>query len=130
MHLKQKYAEKHKQLSPDSLDLNRRLFNTYDRIGKRISGKSLHGTNVDLGGGDKGFTVYCESIGIASFPYDYPEFDLEHHELSHEDGRIDFITMNAVLEHVGNPEHILLEIMRVLKKNGLLFIRTPNWKMD
>ena len=77
-----------------------------------------------------GFTKYLETIDIKSFSYDYPEFDIEKDSLMHENESIDFITMNAVIEHIKNPDNIFNEIKRVLKKNGLIFIRTPNWQMD
>lgn len=32
-----------------------------------------------------------------------------------------------VLEHVGNPSDLLLEIKRVLKSNGRLIVSIPNW---
>lgn len=38
--------------------------------------------------------------------------------------------MNAVIEHIKDPSSILKEIKRVLKNEGLLFIRTPNWQLD
>jgi ubiquinone/menaquinone biosynthesis C-methylase UbiE len=38
--------------------------------------------------------------------------------------------MNAVIEHIKNPDNIFKEIRRVLKTKGLVFVRTPNWQMD
>lgn len=38
--------------------------------------------------------------------------------------------MNAVIGHIKDPSSILKEIKRVLKNEGLLFIRTPNWQLD
>ena len=130
MNLKEEYAINHAKVSEHSLYLNERLFTTYNRISKKLKNKELQGINVDLGSGDKGFSKYCESINIKSFPYDYPNFNIEKDSLGHEDNSIDFITLNAVIEHIEKPDHIFKEIKRVLKDNGLVFIRTPNWKMD
>jgi len=130
MQFKENYAIKHAKQTDKTLYLNARLFNTYNRITNKLLNKNLKGINIDLGSGDQGFTQYLKTIGIESFPYDYPKFDIEADSLEHEDNSIDFITMNAVIEHIENPDHIFKEIMRVLKSNGLVFIRTPNWQMD
>lgn len=130
MNLKELYSIEHSKDSNKALYLNQRLFNTYNRIIKNTLDKNILGVNIDLGSGDKGFTRYLNKIGIESFPYDYPEFDIEKDNIPHFDESIDFITLNAVIEHINKPDHIFQEIKRVLKANGLVFIRTPNWKID
>ncbi len=130
VNLKSQYAFNHQNIGDLSLYLNRRLFQTYDRIALKTTGNNLKGTNIDLGSGDKGFSAYCEQMNIRSYPYDYPEFDIEGQNLPHDKDCVDFITMNAVLEHIHKPDHIFSEAKKVLKPNGLIFIRTPNWAMD
>ncbi len=130
MDIKELYARSHDKQSEQTLQLNKRLFSTYNRITKRILQKELAGVNVDLGSGDKGFSAYCASMGITSYPYDYPDFNIEKDKLIQEDSSVDFVTMNAVLEHIHKPDHIFAEAKRVLKSGGLIFIRTPNWQMD
>lgn len=130
MNLKEAYSIDHSKINPNTLRLNLRLFNTYNRIVSKKTNSNLQGINIDLGSGDKGFSAICEQNNITSFPYDYPEFDLEKDILPHENNSIDFITMNAVIEHISHPMHILNEINRTLKVGGFLFIRTPNWQMD
>ncbi len=130
MSIKKEYALQHSKVNIQSENLNKRLFNTYNRITNKLLNKDLEGINIDLGSGDKGFSKYCESINIKSFPYDYPNFNIEKDNLEHEDNSVDFITLNAVIEHIKNPDHMFKEVRRVLKDNGLVFIRTPNWQMD
>lgn len=130
MDLKENYALNHSKKKEQSLKLNKRLFNTYNRITQKIFSRTLSGVNIDLGSGDQGFTEYLKTIDIASHPYDYPSFDIEKDKFIHEDESIDFVTMNAVIEHIKNPDNIFKEIRRVLKKNGLVFVRTPNWQLD
>ncbi len=130
MSLKVTYAKNHSQSNRNSSFLNKRLFNTYDRISSRIIGSALKGVNVDLGSGDKGFSRYCESVGIKSYPYDFPDLDIEKDTLPHSNDSVDFITLNAVIEHINDPSNVLKESVRILKRGGLIFIRTPNWKMD
>ena len=76
MDIKALYAKNHSVINEKSLYLNKRLFNTYNRITKKLLTRELNGVNIDLGSGDKGFTNYCTSIDIISYPYDYPEFNL------------------------------------------------------
>ena len=130
MDLKELYSTQHAKASDKTLYLNQRLFNTYNKIVKKILDREISGINIDLGSGDKGFTKYLNKIGIESFAYDYPLFDIEKDSFIHDDSSIDFVTLNAVIEHIREPDHIFLEIKRVLKDDGLIFIRTPNWQMD
>ena len=130
MNLKNNYAINHAKKHESSLYLNKRLFNTYNRISVKKLDRKLSGINIDLGSGDKGFSDYLKSINIISFPYDYPTFDIEKDKLKHEDLSIDFITMNAVIEHIKNPDNIFKEIFRVLKFGGLVLVNTPNWQLD
>ena len=128
--LKTAYSKNHALENSDSFRLNSRLFNTYNRISERIFGVALSGGNLDLGSGDKGFSAICETRGITSFAKDYPETDLESGTLDIADSSIDFVTMNAVIEHIANPENVLNESFRVLKPGGIIFVRTPNWQRD
>jgi len=43
------------------------------------------------------------------------------------DGSFDIVTSNMVFEHVENPEAILPEIRRVLRRRGRFIVLTPNW---
>jgi ubiquinone/menaquinone biosynthesis C-methylase UbiE len=43
------------------------------------------------------------------------------------DGSFDFVTSNMVFEHVEDPQAILREIRRVLRRGGSLVVLTPNW---
>jgi 2-polyprenyl-3-methyl-5-hydroxy-6-metoxy-1,4-benzoquinol methylase len=128
--LKGKYAEAHAIANERTLFLNRRLFNTYNRISIKLTDKKLGGVNLDLGCGDGGFSKVCMEAGIRSTGLDYPATDLEKDRFDFESRNVDFVTMNAVIEHIANPSNLFNEIKRILKKGGLIFIRTPNWKID
>jgi hypothetical protein len=84
MELKKNYALSYSKKSEQSLHLNKRLFNTYNKIIQKKFGITLSGINIDLGCGDKGFSEYLKTIDIISFPYDYPFFDIEKDRLEHE----------------------------------------------
>lgn len=42
------------------------------------------------------------------------------------DTYFDIVIASHIIEHVVNPDHLILEAKRVLKKNGLLIVATPN----
>lgn len=41
------------------------------------------------------------------------------------DGSVNTVIMNDAMEHVGNPEAVLAEIMRILSKGGRLYVNFP-----
>ena len=51
--------------------------------------------------------------------------DLTKDKIPIKDEYVDVVTMLAVIEHLNNPTHILNEIHRVLKNNGILLMTTP-----
>jgi SAM-dependent methyltransferase len=129
--IKKNYADWRRNLQPPEAEVwNRRLFQTYNEIAIKLTGRNLQGKNVDLGCGNNVFSLVCQKSSIESWGFDYPDFDLEKDTIPFANYSIDFITMNAVIEHINNPKHILMETKRILKKNGLFFIRTPNWQLD
>ena len=55
---------------------------------------------------------------------DYVEDDIQK-KTSFENGSLDLIFALDILEHVENPSIAIDEILRILKKDGLLFISVP-----
>lgn len=47
-------------------------------------------------------------------------------EANFQDNFFDVVTMTDVFEHIVDPKNILLQIRRVLKEDGILFIKVPN----
>lgn len=61
-------------------------------------------------------------IGILNY-----KCDVEREPLHHPDGSLDVVTCFEVLEHLRyDPMHMLLEIHRVLRPDGLMVLSTPN----
>lgn len=54
------------------------------------------------------------------------EFILEDDGLPFEDNFFDLVFSNEVLEHVGDEEEVVREMMRVLKPEGILIVFVPN----
>jgi SAM-dependent methyltransferase len=75
----------------------------------------LRGGKISLFAGDDSITVPAYSL------------DLESDPLPIEDGSLDAVLCCEVLEHMDvDPMYMLAEVNRVLKKDGYLFLTTPN----
>jgi ubiquinone/menaquinone biosynthesis C-methylase UbiE len=79
----------------------------------------------------KGIDISLETIKIAKKEYaefgDFFESDAENLSLFNEN-TFDIVICFENIEHVKNPRNSLHEIFRVLKKEGLLVLSTPNRK--
>jgi len=51
-------------------------------------------------------------------------------EAGFEDEYFDVVTMTDVFEHIPEPKKLLLDIKKVIKKDGILFIKVPNGKYN
>lgn len=101
----------------------------------KISGKLLDigcsiGTFMDVAR-KKSWEVFGIDLSKASIDYCKKELKLNAKQGKLEDmkfpsGSFDVIIMSDLLEHVPSPVSTLEEASRILKKNGLLFITTPN----
>ena len=104
-------------------------------------------TVVDIGCGAAGKTLYFASFGVKHI-YGVDVLENYKHEaetlaaelnlsekftfvandaakLPFEDASIDTIILNDTMEHVDEPEEVLLECMRVLTKGGRIFLNFP-----
>jgi len=57
----------------------------------------------------------------------YKEYDLNNGLLPYPDNYFDAIIFCHVIEHLNKPFDLCLEIRRVLKNDGLIYVETPNW---
>ncbi len=67
-----------------------------------------------------------EKINIPQFII-YQQVDLEKGTLPYPDDYFDAIIFIHVLEHLAKPLHLGMEINRILKKGGSVYVETPNW---
>ena len=58
--------------------------------------------------------------------YIYLELDLNKDRLPFNDASVDVVLLIEVIEHLTNPDFILIEVKRVLSKGGICIISTPN----
>ena len=106
----------------------------YHQVDKYISNGS---DVVDIGCGQEGAFLMRHKDTIANgWGFD---FEIEDHKQDNitfinnskldkiplKDNSIDIVCMNAILEHLDNPEEILSDALRLLKNNGKLVMTTP-----
>ncbi len=79
--------------------------------------KSWKAVGVDLN--PNGIAYAKERLGVNAVLGDF-------RDVRFPDGSFDFVTLWNVLDHTPDPLELLLEVHRVLKEDGRVFIRTPN----
>jgi ubiquinone/menaquinone biosynthesis C-methylase UbiE len=93
---------------------------------------------LDVPAGSGVTSRILNEVGARVYPCDlFPEFFHESKEtckfcdltekIPQADGVFDIVICQEGIEHLPNPFHALGEMNRVLKKNGLLIITTPNY---
>jgi len=75
--------------------------------------------------GLEGFQPFVTSLVERNIPHKV--CNLEHSPFAFEDNSFDIVYLLDVIEHVFDTEHLFTEIRRVLKKNGLIVLSTPNY---
>jgi len=100
-------------------------------------------TVLDIGCGDGNFAIFLKNVLKAKdiFGIDISEkavslciknginavkLNVDDDKLPYENGFFDAIFCGEVIEHLYDPDFLLSEIYRVLKKGGIFLITTPN----
>jgi len=87
------------------------------------------GMNIlDLGSGDKFLKKEIEDKGLKYNDLDIDDVNFESEKFNYEDNKFDLVISLAVIEHIKDPSLFLNECKRVVKKNSIIFLSTPNWK--
>ncbi|TIP28855.1 MAG: class I SAM-dependent methyltransferase [Mesorhizobium sp.] len=70
-------------------------------------------------------TEAVRQIAFDIYPSAFTHFIADAHQIPLASGSVDGVCIQAVLEHVINPEQVVSEISRVLKPGGLVYAETP-----
>jgi 2-polyprenyl-3-methyl-5-hydroxy-6-metoxy-1,4-benzoquinol methylase len=108
----------------------------------KLCGFSLSGRVLDLGSGCGTFIKVCRNRGLDPYGIE-PDTDVIEvaklkavgdgivkgvgEYLPYRDESFDTITSMSVLEHVQDPEQVIRESVRVLNKNGALWLNAPDY---
>jgi len=81
---------------------------------------------LNIGCGNKAIDGY---IGVDKFQCDAADYicDIENEKLPFDDGSVDTIMLDNVIEHFGDIPKVINELIRVLKKGGVIKIITPHF---
>lgn len=93
---------------------------------KRFLRKNVHGKKIialNLGSGNSNISKNVSNIDF--FPYENVDLTCDINNLPFRDDSIDIIFNIAVLEHLPNPEIAVSEMLRVLKRGGLVYTFFP-----
>jgi SAM-dependent methyltransferase len=124
-----------------------------DKFGQILSGRSIsktlkhagsHDSLGDIGAGFNGnvtkpFWRSFSEIHLFDLSLNCEELESLHKNIScHEGdviettgnfkGKLDFIVMNNLLEHINEPVELLSQIKSILPEGGVLHINVPSWK--
>lgn len=73
-----------------------------------------------------GLESSSEFAKFASANYDLNINSASLEDAGYPDNFFEVVVLNMVLEHIDNPKDLIIEINRILKNKGLLFIEVPN----
>jgi len=96
---------------------------------------------LDIGCGNGEITKSFRELGMEVYGIDISEssliniensnfkkHDLSNHPYPYEDESFDYIFSKSVIEHMNEPDILIDEAFRLLKKNGMFICMTPSWK--
>ena len=114
------------------LGLAYRWFYLYPKLNKHLVGRTL---DIGCGIGDMvRFRPQTEGVDINPETVNWcraqglPVYLMEPHRLPFDNKSFDSVLLDNVLEHIMDPEPILLETHRILKDGGRLIIGVPGRK--
>jgi SAM-dependent methyltransferase len=82
-----------------------------------------------IGGGVRGAGFHrltgVQTVAFDIFPTEYTQLVADAHQVPLPNESVDAVWIQAVLEHVLEPESVVAEIVRVLKPGGVVYADTP-----
>ncbi len=85
---------------------------------------------LDLGCADRYLEKACVTEGWSYSGLDYSDVNFEVDRLPLKDASIDVAASLAVIEHLRDPANFLSEIYRCLRPGGVVYLSTPNFRLD
>lgn len=95
-----------------------------------ILGEVPKGPVLDIGAGANHLVRAFNARNVKAEGIDFDRANFEKDTLPFKDNLFESVILNAVIEHIRNPDTMMREISRVVVPGGLIIVRTPNWQMD
>jgi len=114
----------------NSLPRQNRLLRTYKQIVEEILKRQFKGQLLDTGCGNNSFITAAKDFDIEGKGIDYKDVNFEKDPFPFEASSFDFVTANALVEHIREPNIYFSEVKRVLQEGGLFLLTTPNWELS
>lgn len=103
-----------------------RYIQTYERM----LGRKLVGPVIDLGCGTNHLAKAFAARKVEATGIDVDQADFEKDALPFADNSFETAILHAVIEHLMRPDNLMKELQRTVRPDGLLIVRTTNWRMD
>ncbi len=100
------------------------------RTYESILGTTPAGPVLDVGSGTNHLVRAFKARGIEAEGIDFDRANFEKDTLPYKDNAFQTATLNAIIEHIAQPDVLMRELSRVIKPGGLIIVRTTNWRMD
>lgn len=85
-------------------------------------------TLLDFGAGDFVLTEQLNEKLVTTHGVDIDDLDMRTGKTKFGDETFDVVLLMSIIEHLTDPSNLMNEIQRILKKDGILIMVTPNWK--
>ncbi len=108
------------------IEWNDRFIKTYEKV----LGEPLQGPVLDIGCGTNHLAKAFRARGIEAEGIDVDRADFEKDPLPYPADAFQTGILHAVIEHLMKPDILMGELSRVIRPDGLIFVRTTNWRMD
>jgi 2-polyprenyl-3-methyl-5-hydroxy-6-metoxy-1,4-benzoquinol methylase len=85
-------------------------------------------TLLDFGAGDFVLTEQLNEKLVTTYGVDIDDLDMRTGKTKFGDETFDVVLLMSIIEHLTDPSNLMNETKRILKKDGILIMVTPNWK--
>ncbi len=118
-------------LDAERLLLGQREIQTIKILAQEIGYKTWSNTVLlDLGCSDRYIEPTCKDEGWIYQGLDYTDLNFETDPFPIKDNSVDLAVSLAVIEHIRDPDSFISEVYRCLKPGGVIYLSTPNFRLD
>lgn len=87
-------------------------------------------TLLDVGCGEGNHVKAFQKWHVFTTGIDRPQCNLENQSIPYPDNYFHIVFSKSVIEHIRSTDHLLSEMRRVLRTQGIVICLTPDWRTD